>query len=285
MLNYYENLDLFGCFGDQGSLEVAHIPFLVLFTILIASSGIRAKVDCFLQQSLIHIITMPFWNEEERARLDKMRSEFLAYKEEASKRMEEIRKRIESFSPPRTSLASQAPPLTPTPPAATITKKRKKRVVEVTKIHQQRHSTKPPSIGRKSAHLSRKFRRHQTQPSKRAVINSRRASMPLEVTRVHCGAREVKKRVKGTLAAKFCNTGQTCVCANRVRVQEVIYEKSIKACSKAVQNLQVGDGFTMGVVQGPLINEAVVKTVEGQGLIFAKPEFFLGDKEDVRGEG
>jgi hypothetical protein len=83
MLNYYENLDLFGCFGDQGSLEVAHIPFLVILTILIASSGIRAKVDCFLQQSLIHIITMHFWNEEERARLDKMRSEFLAYKEEA----------------------------------------------------------------------------------------------------------------------------------------------------------------------------------------------------------
>jgi len=42
---------------------------------------------------------MSFWNEEERARLDKMRSEFLAYKEEAIKRMEEIRKRIESFSP------------------------------------------------------------------------------------------------------------------------------------------------------------------------------------------
>jgi hypothetical protein len=40
-----------------------------------------------------------------------------------------------------------------------------------------------------------------------------------------------------------------------------------------------------GVVQGPLINEAAVKRVEGQGLIFAKPEFFLGDKEEVRGEG
>jgi hypothetical protein len=96
---YYENLDLFGCFGDQGSLEVAHILYFVFFYYLIESSGIRAKVDCFLQQSPIHIITMSFWNEEERARLDKMRSEFLAYKEEAIKRMEEIRKRIESFSP------------------------------------------------------------------------------------------------------------------------------------------------------------------------------------------
>jgi acyl-CoA reductase-like NAD-dependent aldehyde dehydrogenase len=109
--------------------------------------------------------------------------------------------------------------------------------------------------------------------------------MPLGVTHVHCGAREVKKRVEGTLAAKLRNTGQTCICANRICVQEGIYEKSVKAFSKAVQNLQVGDRFTVGVVQGPLINEAAVKRVEGHGLVFAKPEFFLGDKEDVRGEG
>jgi hypothetical protein len=161
---------------------------------LIASSGIRAKVDCFLQQFPIHIITMSFWNEEERARLDKMRSEFLAYKEEASKRMEEIRKKIESFSPPRTSPASQASHITPTSLAAIVTKKRKKRAIKATKIHPHRRPTKPPSTGRKSAHLGRKCRRHWIQPSKRVVINSRRASMPLGVTRVHCGAREVKKR-------------------------------------------------------------------------------------------
>ncbi|XP_062149793.1 succinate-semialdehyde dehydrogenase, mitochondrial-like [Alnus glutinosa] len=91
--------------------------------------------------------------------------------------------------------------------------------------------------------------------------------------------------VKGTLAAKFRNSGQTCVCANGVCVQEGIYEKSVNVFFKAVQNLQVGDGFTVGVVHGPLINEAAVKRVEGQGLIFGKLEFFLGDKEDVRGEG
>ncbi|OMO77890.1 hypothetical protein COLO4_24975 [Corchorus olitorius] len=55
--------------------------------------------------------------------------------------------------------------------------------------------------------------------------------------------------VKGTLAAKFRNSGQTCVCANRVLVQDGIYEKFAEAFSKAVQNLQVGDGFTEGVVQ------------------------------------
>jgi hypothetical protein len=41
---YYENLDLFGCFGNQGSLEVAHIFSFVSFYYLIASSGIRAGV-------------------------------------------------------------------------------------------------------------------------------------------------------------------------------------------------------------------------------------------------
>jgi len=179
---------------DYGSLEVAHIIFLCSFYYLIASSGIRAKVDCFLQQSPIHIINMSFWNEEERARLDKMRSEFLVYKEEASKRMEEIRKRIESFSPPCTSPASQSLPITPTSSAATVTKKRKKRAVEATKIRLHQRPTKPPSTSRKSAHLSLKFRRHRTQPSKCAIINSRRASMPQGVIHVHCGAREIKKR-------------------------------------------------------------------------------------------
>jgi hypothetical protein len=52
-----------------------------------------------------------FWNEEEQARLEKMRSEFLVWKDESSKRMEELMKRIKSFSPPRTSPTSQAPPM------------------------------------------------------------------------------------------------------------------------------------------------------------------------------
>ncbi|KAA8523398.1 hypothetical protein F0562_009821 [Nyssa sinensis] len=68
--------------------------------------------------------------------------------------------------------------------------------------------------------------------------------------------------LKGTLAAKFRNSGQTCVCANRIIVQEGIYEKFANAFSNAVQNLQVGDGFGEGVAQGPLINEAAVQKVE-----------------------
>ncbi|XP_037491477.1 succinate-semialdehyde dehydrogenase, mitochondrial [Jatropha curcas] len=68
--------------------------------------------------------------------------------------------------------------------------------------------------------------------------------------------------VKGSLAAKFRNSGQTCVCANRLLVQEGIYDKFAEAFSRAVQNLQVGDGFSEGVAQGPLINEAAVQKVE-----------------------
>ncbi|WJX68653.1 Succinate-semialdehyde dehydrogenase, mitochondrial [Trifolium repens] len=68
--------------------------------------------------------------------------------------------------------------------------------------------------------------------------------------------------VKGTLAAKFRNSGQTCVCANRILVQEGIYDKFANALLDAVQSMKVGDGFSEGVAQGPLINEAAVKKVD-----------------------
>ncbi|KAK4285634.1 hypothetical protein QN277_002306 [Acacia crassicarpa] len=68
--------------------------------------------------------------------------------------------------------------------------------------------------------------------------------------------------VKGTVAAKFRNSGQTCVCANRILVQEGIYDKFATAILGAVKNMKVGDGFSEGVVQGPLINEAAVEKVE-----------------------
>ncbi|KAK8643684.1 hypothetical protein V6N13_012967 [Hibiscus sabdariffa] len=91
--------------------------------------------------------------------------------------------------------------------------------------------------------------------------------------------------VKGVLAAKFRNSGQTCVCANRVIVHEGIYEKFAEAFSKAVQNLQVGDGFTEGVVQGPLINEAAVQKVESflQDALSKGAKVILGGKRHSLG--
>ncbi|WOL03355.1 succinate-semialdehyde dehydrogenase, mitochondrial [Canna indica] len=68
--------------------------------------------------------------------------------------------------------------------------------------------------------------------------------------------------VKGTLASKFRNSGQTCVCANRIFVQEGIYEKFANAFAQSVQSLQVGNGLIEGTVQGPLINEAALEKVE-----------------------
>ncbi|XP_039072161.1 succinate-semialdehyde dehydrogenase, mitochondrial-like isoform X2 [Hibiscus syriacus] len=95
------------------------------------------------------------------------------------------------------------------------------------------------------------------------------------------GAAGTVKRI----AAKFRNSGQTCVCANRVIVQEGIYEKFAEAFSKAVQNLQVGDGFTEGVAQGPLINEAAVQKVESflQDALSKGAKVILGGKRHSLG--
>ncbi|XP_021830382.1 succinate-semialdehyde dehydrogenase, mitochondrial-like, partial [Prunus avium] len=91
--------------------------------------------------------------------------------------------------------------------------------------------------------------------------------------------------VKGTLAAKFRNTGQTCVCANRILVQEGIYDKFRDAFAKAVQNMQVGNGFSEGVAQGPLINEAAVQKVESfiQDAISKGAKVVLGAKRHSLG--
>ncbi|KAF9674487.1 hypothetical protein SADUNF_Sadunf10G0132300 [Salix dunnii] len=91
--------------------------------------------------------------------------------------------------------------------------------------------------------------------------------------------------VKGSLAAKFRNSGQTCVCANRIIVQEGIYDKFADAFSKAVQSMQVGDGFSEGVMQGPLINEAAVQKVESfvQDAIVKGAKVLLGGKRHSLG--
>jgi len=68
--------------------------------------------------------------------------------------------------------------------------------------------------------------------------------------------------VEGAIAAKFRNTGQTCVCANRILVQEGVYDAFADKLATAVAKLKVGDGMADGVVQGPLIDEAAAEKVE-----------------------
>lgn len=68
--------------------------------------------------------------------------------------------------------------------------------------------------------------------------------------------------VAGAMASKYRNAGQTCVCANRLLVQEGVYDAFAEKLAKAVTTLKVGDGFGEGVTTGPLINAAAVNKVE-----------------------
>ncbi|XP_076934565.1 succinate-semialdehyde dehydrogenase, mitochondrial-like [Bidens hawaiensis] len=73
---------------------------------------------------------------------------------------------------------------------------------------------------------------------------------------------DLEAALKASLATKFRNSGQTCICTNRLLVQEGIYDKFINAFSSAVQSLKVVNGLSEDVAQGPLINEAAVQKVE-----------------------
>jgi len=68
--------------------------------------------------------------------------------------------------------------------------------------------------------------------------------------------------VEGALASKFRNTGQTCVCANRIYVQDGVYETFAGKLSDKVSAMKVGNGLETGVVQGPLIEKKALEKVE-----------------------
>lgn len=72
----------------------------------------------------------------------------------------------------------------------------------------------------------------------------------------------IDEAVKGAIASKFRNSGQTCVCANRLFVQEPIYETFSQKLVKAVQALKVGNGLEENVQQGPLINAQALAKVK-----------------------
>jgi succinate-semialdehyde dehydrogenase/glutarate-semialdehyde dehydrogenase len=72
---------------------------------------------------------------------------------------------------------------------------------------------------------------------------------------------DLDRAVLGVMASKFRNSGQTCVCANRIFVHEAIYGPFTEKLNKAVSALVIGDGLAAGVTTGPLINEAAVQKV------------------------
>ncbi len=68
--------------------------------------------------------------------------------------------------------------------------------------------------------------------------------------------------VQGAIASKYRNTGQTCVCANRLLVQEGVYDAFVAKLVEAVRALRVGDGLAGATDQGPLIDAKAVAKVE-----------------------
>jgi succinate-semialdehyde dehydrogenase/glutarate-semialdehyde dehydrogenase len=68
--------------------------------------------------------------------------------------------------------------------------------------------------------------------------------------------------VEGAMISKYRNAGQTCVCANRIYVQDGVYDAFADKLVAAVRKLKVGNGQEAGVTQGPLIDAAAVEKVE-----------------------
>ena len=73
---------------------------------------------------------------------------------------------------------------------------------------------------------------------------------------------DLDQAVEGALASKFRNAGQTCVCANRLYVQDGVYDRFAEKLQQAVEKLRIGDGLQDGVTTGPLIDEKAVAKVE-----------------------
>jgi succinate-semialdehyde dehydrogenase/glutarate-semialdehyde dehydrogenase len=73
---------------------------------------------------------------------------------------------------------------------------------------------------------------------------------------------DLDQAVLGAMASKYRNTGQTCVCANRLLVQDGVYDAFAAKLKVAVEALKVGNGMEPGVTQGPLINAEAVTKVE-----------------------
>ncbi|MGD9550408.1 MAG: aldehyde dehydrogenase family protein, partial [Burkholderiaceae bacterium] len=73
---------------------------------------------------------------------------------------------------------------------------------------------------------------------------------------------DIDSAVEGAFASKYRNAGQTCVCSNRIYVQEGVYEEFVQKFAAKVRTAKVGNGFEAGVNQGPLIEESAVEKVE-----------------------
>ena len=73
---------------------------------------------------------------------------------------------------------------------------------------------------------------------------------------------DIDKAVEGCITSKFRNAGQTCICSNRIFVQDKVYDEFVAKLSPKVSALKVGNGFESDTVIGPMINEKAIASVE-----------------------
>lgn len=79
-----------------------------------------------------------------------------------------------------------------------------------------------------------------------------------------CEDADIDAAVEGAIASKYRNSGQTCVCANRIFVHDAVYDEFAEKYAAKASAMKVGDGTEEGVVLGPLITEKAVGKVENQ---------------------
>ena len=73
---------------------------------------------------------------------------------------------------------------------------------------------------------------------------------------------DIDSAVEGAMVSKYRNAGQTCVCANRLYVQDAVYDQFVEKLAAKAGAIKVGNGFEAGVTQGPLIDEQALTKVE-----------------------
>lgn len=73
---------------------------------------------------------------------------------------------------------------------------------------------------------------------------------------------DIDSAVDGAMASKYRNAGQTCVCANRIYVQDAVYDHFVEKFAAKVRGLKVGNGFETGVQVGPLVEDAALQKVQ-----------------------
>lgn len=96
---------------------------------------------------------------------------------------------------------------------------------------------------------------------------------------------DIDSAVEGAMASKYRNAGQTCVCANRIYVQDGVYDQFVEKFAAKVKLLKVGNGFEDGVVQGPLIEDAAVDKVQRHvDDALAKGGKLLAGGKKIRGQ-